>query len=155
NAAATAVFQMCRPGDAERIGDEVGRALPNRRAMVAVVNALQNAMQSQRGRLLPIARQILDVLASDPLLVTVRLEPGVRVVPLDEALALLATAADAKSFHADALHAAARGLHHWLQRPDRVTLEALEEQLASSRDANLRRPAVTALTASSQLPGGW
>lgn len=154
-AAASALFVNCRSGDASRIAAGLREALPNRRALVAAVQALAAAVRLQRSRLLPIVRSVLDVLSSDRLTATLQARLAIPVLPWTELADLLERLAFNGELHADTLAAAVSTLQSWNQRADRLELQHLESRLASASDDRLRRFALAALIAQAELPGGW
>lgn len=154
-AAASALFVICRSGDASRITAGLREALPNRRALVAAVQALAVAARLQRTRLLPIVRGVLDVLAGDRLTAALQVRLAIPVLTWTELANLLEQLALTGELHADALAAAVSTLQSWTQRADRLELHHLESRLASASDDRLRRLAVAALIAQAELPGGW
>lgn len=154
-AAASALFVICRSDDASRIAAGLREALANRRALVAAVQALTAAARFHRTRLLPIVRGVLDVLAGDRLTAILRVKLAIPVLPWTELADLLERLASTGELHADALAAAASALQSWTQRADRLELQHLESRLAPAADDRLRRIALAALVAQAELPGGW
>ncbi|HTU89865.1 MAG TPA: hypothetical protein VMF69_07200 [Gemmataceae bacterium] len=154
-AAASALFAICRSDDASRIAAGLRDALANRRALMAAVQALAAAACLHRTRLLPIVRGVLDVLAGDRLTAILRVSLAIPVLPSTELADLLERLALTGELHADALAAAVSSLQSWIERTDRLELQHLESRLASASDDRLRRLALAALIAQAELPGGW
>lgn len=152
-AAACAVFAAATPRDAELIGQAVREMLPDRRALAGFVQHLEATIPAHRGRLLPLARAVLRVLATDPLTSSLRVQLAVAVLPWAELPKLLADMARSEELHADALHAAATAIVT-ADRPDERP-EELETALAEKRDERLRRLALAALVAAARRPPGW
>ncbi|MEZ0362231.1 HEAT repeat domain-containing protein [Mycobacterium sp. pUA109] len=155
HAAAVALFTICRPPDAARIAAGIRDALPNRRALVATVQALLTALPGQHARLRPIAHAILGVLADDPMAVHLRLQLAGQVLAWHQFAGLLDDLAASGEWHADAVAAGIAAVGSWTRRSDRADLEALETRLASHADDRMRRLALAALVAAAALPGGW
>jgi hypothetical protein len=153
--AAAAVCATCKPPDAPLIARAVAGVLPDRRALVTAVAALQGAVGADRRRLAPVARAVLAALSPDPLTAGLRAGLAAAGLPWDEWAGLLRGMAATGELHADTLAAAAAGVSAWADRPDRGDLEKLEASLAAERDERLRRLALAALLAQARLPGGW
>lgn len=135
----------------------VARVLPNRRALLTVVQALRTAVSSSGSRLLPTARAVLMALAADPLTATLQIELAVNALPWDELAELLQGMRAANTLHADASAATVAALASvWYQRADSEGIAGFERKLAMSDDAQLRRIALAALVAPAQAgPLGW
>ena len=155
-AAAGAVFATCRAQDAPLVAAAIGRMLADRRALRTAIDQLQAAVPRHRGRLLPVARAVLDALAADPLTVTLRVELAAWALPWDELPPLLAHLAASGELHCDALGAVVLAVHRTVYfRPHRNDLTRLESTLAASPDERLRRVALAALVARSDGGRGW
>ncbi|HEY7424672.1 MAG TPA: HEAT repeat domain-containing protein, partial [Gemmataceae bacterium] len=154
-AAAHALFAICRSADAARLADGIRETLSNRRALLAMVEALSAAMRGQHSRLMLVGRAVLDVLAEDPLTAHLRVELAVGMLSWADLADVLERMAASGELHAEALTAGVQAMAAWARRPDRADLERLETRLAPHSDERLRRLALAALTVEAKLPGGW
>jgi hypothetical protein len=88
---------------------------------------------------------MITALTVDPLTIGLRIELAIVSLPWDEVATMLAEAAAAETLHADALKQACEALglvigrYGTIGRPDIQEMIRLEEQLAASDDAPLRR----------------
>ncbi len=156
DAAAGAVFAMCLGRDAARISATVATLLPDRRALVTVVDRLTASVGGARGRLLPVARAILAALSTDRLTSSLQVRLAARALPWDEIGALLLRLAEAGDLHSDALSAACAALIAAARRPDAAAgLAALEERFGASPDRYVRRLGLAALVGLARSARGW
>src|SRR5262249_5644948 len=154
-AAAVAVFSVCRVQDAALLGEAFDALLPERRALLSAAHALRAAAITDRRRLLPVARLVLTALSRDPLTAALRAELATAVLPWRELTDVFERMAGAGELHADALSACVVGLGCWVGRTDNADLVELEGELSGKSDERLRRLALAALTAQASLSEGW
>ena len=100
------------------MGDAVRQLLPNRRALVTMVRALQATLPWYRGHMLPTARAVLTVLARDPLTAVLQIEVAVSALLWNETLGLLRHWAATDLLHADVVTAAVAAIQASAQRAD-------------------------------------
>src|SRR5437588_252849 len=105
-AAAQAVFATYAGRDADLVGDTVRQLLPNRRALVTLVQALQATLPWNRGRMLPTAHAVMTVLARDPLTAVLQIELAVSALLWNETIGLLRHWATTDLLHAEVVTAA-------------------------------------------------
>ena len=154
-AASEAAFMTYTGRSAPLVGDATRVLLPDRRALVTMVNALIHKLNDSRAALLPTARAVLEVLLSDPLTTQWQIRLAMQALPGTELIDLLTKMAASRALHADALHTAMQSLPFLtLSRKD-VSLAELEASLALSDDRYLRRLALAALVAQANGPTGW
>jgi hypothetical protein len=153
-AAARAVFTLCEERDAAQIGATVTGLLPDRRALLTVIDVLLATVSWSYERLLPVSRAVLAVLSTDRVAASLQVRVGVAGLPWDEVGVLLQRLAGLRDLHADALMAACASLAQAAQRPDNAGLDDLERRLAASTDPALRRVGLAMLvgSAGSLLP---
>lgn len=154
-AAARAVFATYAGRDADLVGTAVRRMLPNRRALVAILEQLNSTLPWNRSRMLPAAHATLDALASDPLTAALQVNLAATALLLDDLAALLRHFATADVLHAEVVTAAVAAIHAGARRADTDALAAFEQSLAGEADARLRRVALAALVALAYAPRGW
>jgi hypothetical protein len=153
--AARAVFATYAGRDAGLVGDAVRQLLPNRRALVTMVRALQAILPWYRGHMLPTARAVLTVLARDPLTAVLQVEVAVSALLWNETLDLLRYWAATDVLHADIVTAAVSAIQASAHRADPADLAAVETRLRGEADPRLRRIALATLVALTQSPRGW
>jgi hypothetical protein len=117
--------------------------------LTTLVNIFQSANVQIRPRLLPVIRQLLQVLAEDRLTGMMQVECAIIYFPAEELTGWLQAFAQSEALHADALVRACNALRDSTTF-DVMQLEALEAALASSPDERLRRLAFAALEAQSR-----
>lgn len=160
-AAASVIFGTCVADDAPLIAKAVGRLLPNRRALQAMVAIVQKAIPLQRSQFIPVVRAMIDALAPDPLTIGLRIELAITALPWGEVASLLREAATTDILHADALNQAyislglTIGRYGTIGRPDSKEMVQLETELATSHDERLRRIALAVLITQAEIPPGW
>jgi hypothetical protein len=154
-AAAHAVFTNCKAQDVGLIGEAFSKVLPQRRALLTAVVALQSMVASDRRRLTPVARSVLATLKRDPLMAELRIGLAIDTLSWQELAREFEELSTGDSFHADVLAVARSGLGNWTGRTDNADLEHLETELAQKQDARLRRLALAALVVEASLPEGW
>lgn len=154
-AAAMAVFATCLERDAGSIGATVAALLPNRRALVTVIERLSVAAAGAPGRLLPVARAVLAALAHDRLTASLQARLATEALPWDDLGDLIFHLAGDGALHSDALSVACIALVNAARRPDVAGLDALERRLAASTDRYARRLGVAALVGLARPPRGW
>ncbi len=155
NAAASAVFGTCIATDGELISSHIQHLLLNRRALSTSTQVIKAALTENRRELVPIVRAILEVLAGDPLTISLGVELALSALPWHEVTAFLMNAAMAGRLHAEAIHRAWEMLQEVTDRPDNADLSQLETVLATSEDEQLRYIALAALLAQAQQMLGW
>jgi hypothetical protein len=152
-AAGQAVLSLAVPEDADRLAAAVLRLLPRRRPLAEWLSAFTPAAAWRQPRLEPVARALLGVVRTDPLLLSWE---AALAAALDGAAGLrsvLERAGASGGLHADALVALEREIDGLAGRPDWHELDRLEADLAASADERLRRLAVTALSAGAGRDG--
>jgi len=154
-AAARAVFATYAGRHAGLVGDTVRQLLPNRRALVSMVRALQAILPWYRGHMLPTARAVLTVLRRDPLTAVLQVEVAVSALLWNETLDLLRHWAATDVLHADIVTTAVSAIQASAQRATPDDLAAVETRLRGEADPRLRRIALAALIAQAQAPRGW
>ena len=152
-AAAEAIFATYVGRDAPLIGRAAAVILSNRRALVILIEALEDRLAWDRGTLLPTVRVVLDVLAKDRQTATLRAGLAMIALPWAEAHTELAGLAARGELHADALHKAMGELPS-LTRRRTDELGLLEVALSAADNEVLRRLALAAL-ASRADSHGW
>jgi hypothetical protein len=154
-AAARAVFATYAGRDADLVGGVVRRILPNRRALVTLLEQFNRMLPWNRSRMLPAVRATLDALANDPLTAALQVTLAATALLLDDLAALLRQLATADLLHAEVVTAAVAAILASARRTDADVLAAFEQALAGEADARLRRIALAALVALAQSPRGW
>ena len=159
-AAANAVFATYRDGEAMptasfAIAKTIKQIMSNRRSLDLVMSSLQSRTSSFGRDLLPIAKAILSVLASDRLTVSYQIKLAVVALPWHELAEFLIELNQRGELHADALVVARSAILHAYYRPDADRLYQLEATLAASTDEKLRRLALAALMAQTTAFFGW
>lgn len=152
--AAIALFATYQDADTAAVAEAVRSMLPNRRAVDAIVIALIGQLRWDVTRKLALARAVLAVLATDPLLVNLRVKLAVSALPWTELAELLEQVAARQELHGDAVVAAVEKLQDTWSRPDFGNLFQLEQRLTGSQDERLRRIGLGALVASAEY-SGW
>ncbi|WP_424949847.1 hypothetical protein [Deinococcus sp.] len=152
-AAARLVFASYTAQSAPAVAAAFSELLPQRRPLVAAVNALQAAACASRLKAAPLVQAILTALAPDPLTLHLQVRLAVSTLPWTEvAERLLGWAAG--QFHADALTEAVNAVAAARNRTDASQVETLERLLAAG-PPEARRLALAALIMGSQSPGSW
>jgi hypothetical protein len=154
-AAAGAVFATYAGRDADLVGAAVRRILPNRRALITMLEQLNRTLPWNRSRLLPAARATLAALASDPLTLALQVELATTALLFDDLAMLLRSLASADLLHAEVITAVGAALQASARRADAAELAAFEQSLAGEADARLRRVGLAALVALARAPRGW
>lgn len=155
NAAASAVFGTCLAADARLISGRMQHLMLNRHALLSSVQVLRDALTENRRELVPIVRGVLEVLAGDPLTISLRVALAIAALPWNEVATFLVEAAATGQLHAEALQRACVMLQEVTNRPDFADLGQLEAALATSEDERLRYIALAALLAQAQQSRGW
>jgi len=153
-AAGRLVFASYTARDAEAVSAAFARLLPQRRALVSAVDALQTAASASRSKAAPLVRGVLEALSADPL--TLHLQVGLAVDTLEWAelgARLLTWAADGR-LHADALTVGVNTLLGAGRRTDVSEVETLEDILVVG-PAEARRLALAALVLGSLASRAW
>ncbi len=150
--ASQAVFTTYIGRDAELAASAVRTLLANRRALSSTIATFTSMLSRDRLRLLPTTRALLDVLQSDPLTLSLRLNLVLLGLPWDEAINTLLLLIP--SLHPDALVKAQSNIAQAANRPDSDLL-ALETRLAASNDERARRLALATLITQSKQTDGW
>jgi HEAT repeat protein len=151
-AAAHAIVTLCREADGPAIAQSVRDLLSNRKALITLTGILQSTNLQDRQRLLPVVRQIVQVLAEDPLMVNLRVRLAFFTLPMEELIALFQSLSERNELHAEVLMRTCQmmreqyGLTDW---------EPIEAAFATSADERLRRLAFAALEAHSAKQGSW
>ncbi|HVF11195.1 MAG TPA: hypothetical protein VNA16_10350, partial [Abditibacteriaceae bacterium] len=153
--AVSAVFNTYVGREAEFVGTATRRILSNRRALHTMVTQLRDLVLWSGDHLLPTARAVLDVLATDSLTVRWRVELAVNSLPTEELAALFSRLAEQNELHAEALSAATTALESGELFRENDEFMRLEAMLAAAPDERLRRVALAALIAACQSPHGW
>ena len=154
-AAAGAVCQTYTGRDAALVGETTRTLLASRRALTTFVHVLIQQTGVNRVSLLPTAREVLAVLATDPLTSQLQIRLAVQALPSDEQVAFFREMAASRALHADALQTAMQSLHYLSTGRKDARLEDLEAGLAISEDRYLRRLALGVLIAQATGPTGW
>lgn len=142
--------------DAPLVGEAVTGITGRRKVLQTLVEYLANAAQLRKEQLLPTVRSVLTALAADPLTATLRLKLATYVVGWEELAGMLTLMAERGELHEEALMTAVRLLEETEDNRVRVTgMEVLEETLATSPDAKLRRLALAALIGQGASLLGW
>lgn len=153
-AAARLVFASYTGRDAPAVAAAFSGLLPQRRALVGAVNALQAAASASRLKAAPLVRAILTALAADPLTLPLQVKLAVGTLPwADVAERLLGWAAGGQ-MHADALTAAVSAVMGARSRTDVAEVETLERLLAAGTP-EARRLALAALVLGAVAPRPW
>ncbi|MGY2895551.1 hypothetical protein [Deinococcus sp. UYEF24] len=153
-AAAQLVFASYTGRDALAVAAAFSGLLPQRRALVSAVNALQAAALASRLKAAPLVRAILTALAADPLTLHFQARLAVSTLPWPEVAERLLGWAAGGELHADALTAAVNAVTGARSRTDTLEVETLERPLASG-PPEARRLALAALVLAAQAPGTW
>lgn len=158
-AAARALFATYAVQDAAALTATVAQVRPERRVLQAVLTALHGALASNRSRLQPVVRGILEALHSDPLTVQLQVRLALAGLPWPDLTPYLTNLAATDTLDAEVLMATVQTLEASGQRmTSRVDAEArlaFEHTLAASPDARLRRLALAALRAQATQSTGW
>ncbi|MDJ0365199.1 hypothetical protein QMK33_08540 [Hymenobacter sp. H14-R3] len=158
-AAARALFATYAAQDAAAIAETVAQVLPERRVLQATLTALLTALDSNRSRLQPVVHAMLAVLRPDPLTVRLQVRLALAGLPWPELAPYLTSLAATDALDAEVLMATVHALESIRQRianqADVEALLAIEDALAASPDARLRRVALAALCTQATRPAGW
>ncbi|WP_407569640.1 hypothetical protein [Deinococcus altitudinis] len=153
-AAARLVFASYTGRDAPAVSAALSGLLPQRRALVGAVDALQAAASASRLKGAPFVRAILTVLASDPLTLPLQVRLAVSTLSWTELAERLLGWASGGQLHPDALTAAVNAMTGARHRTDVTEVETLERLLAAG-PPEARRLALAALVLAAQAPGTW
>jgi hypothetical protein len=158
---ANALFGTCVASDAPLIRHAIQQLLPQRRALLTIVQVLAKELPANRRQILPVVRAMIEALAVDPLTIGLRIQLAIISLPWDEVATMLENAAAAEELHADALKQACNRLNRVVGRygssgrPDIKEMVRLEERLATSHDERLRRVALAALVVHTEAEKDW
>jgi len=159
-AAANAIFATYRDANAMptasfAIANTIEQIMSNRRSLDLVMSSLQSRLSGYDRDLLPIVREILSVLAIDPLTVSLQIKLAVAALPWNELAEFFIELNQRGELHADALVVAESSILHTYHRHDCDRLQDLESTLAMSADEKLRRLALAALITQTSSRFGW
>ncbi len=150
-----AVVNLCREGDGAIIAQTVRDLLSNRKTLTTLNDALQSPNPQDRQRLRPIVSQMLEALAEDPLMVSLRVQLAFAYLPMEELIALLRSLSESNTLHAEALMSACQLISSGSSHFEPAQLEVFETTFAASADERLRRLAFAALHAQSAKQNSW
>jgi hypothetical protein len=153
-AAARAIVTICREKDGPTLAQALRGLLPNRGLLLLLTGAFHSANIQSRPRLVPVTRQMLEVLAEDRLTGRIQVELAIALLPPEELPAWFQGISQRGQLHAAALMRACELLTN-LARLELAQLETLEAALASSADERLRRLAFAVLEAECAKLGRW
>lgn len=157
-AAARALFATYT-GQHAAIAATVAEVRPERRVLRALLQALHTALASNRSNLQPVVYSVLEALRPDPLTVRLQVRLAVAGLPWPKLAPYLTELAATSALDAEVLMATVQALEAITQRiasqADADELFSLEQALAASPDARLRRLALAALQAQATRPTGW
>jgi hypothetical protein len=148
--AAQAFFATYSSNDVEVVAATVQKILPDRRSLQTTIDALQREVQWRRNQLLPTIRAVLAILATDPLVSSLRWKLAIAALPLSE---LIDFAKSSAPMSPETLWYAVteiRQLTNCYKLNDLITLETA---LIAQEDAGLRRLALAALLAQVEIDG--
>lgn len=154
-AGAGALLSTYTERDVSLIRETVERILPDRRALLSLIEILMQRMAQNRAGLVPTARAALSALQTDPLTSALSVQLAIHTLPSEELIALLQQMAESRALHADALEAAIRTVRLMSTLRKDLSLETLELAFATSADRYLRRFALGVLVAQSAREAGW
>jgi hypothetical protein len=157
-AAARALFALYAAQHAA-IAATVAQVRPERHVLRALLQALHAALVNNRSGLQSVVYAVLEALQPDPLTVRLQVRLAVAGLPWPELAPYLTALAATDALDAEVLMATVHALEGSGQRiasqVDASALLALEQTLAASLDARLRRLALAALQAQATQPAGW
>lgn len=148
-AAANAIFASYSGQQAEYVGEAVKGVISNRRNLLVVVDSLISSLNWDRLRLLPTARVIFAVLASDPLTVTLRVKLAILALSWQELVEFFEKVIATNQFSFDVVLI----LYMYIQNFNSPDLPHLEAALTLSEDERLRRVALMALIVQAKSKG--
>jgi hypothetical protein len=148
-AAANAVFTTYSGKYAPLVGDVVRSIITNRRTLQKTIASLIVQIEWNKKQLLPTARTVLNVLATDPLAAGLRVNLAIAALPGEELVVLFEQLVEVGEMHAEVLFDAVQKI-----RSCNHDLTHVEVTLATSEDERLRRLALAALVVQSQK-NGW
>ncbi len=155
SACATAVFAACTERDAERIGEVVRVIMPERRALLTIVDRFTAGAYQGQTRLKPIARAILVALSEDRLTAFLQVRIAAQLLSWEEIGVLLLKLVEWGDLRGDVLSGACEALRTATYRSDASGLVGLERQLAGNANPYVRRLGLAALIGMAQSPWGW
>lgn len=154
-AAAASVLAVANERDVPMVSRAIGELIPNRKSLDVIVYVLAGRLASSRG-IVPLARNVLDVLQSDLLTSTCQVRLALEVLAPTELFIFLEQLAGSGGLHADAIGAAIEVLgnpsHVRYSAP--ADLDTLEKELSGSEAEGVRRIALAALQQAAER-GGW
>ena len=150
--AANAVFTTYSGKYASVVGNVVKSIIANRGTLQQTVVSLIAQVNWNRRHLLPTARTVLDVLATDPLTASLRVSLAIAALPGEELVVVFEQLAAGGEMHAEVLFDAVQKIGS-LNRNSISDLTVIEVALAISNDDRLRRLALAALVVQSQAYG--
>ncbi len=153
-AAARLVFASYTGRDAPAVAAAFSGLLPQRRALVGAVRALQVAASASRLKAVPLVQAILAVLATDPLTLTLQVRLAVSTLAWTDLAEKLMGWAVTGQLHADALTEGVNAIAGAQERTDAGEVETLERRLVSG-PPEARRLALAALVLAAEAPGQW
>lgn len=150
-----AFFGVCAPTDGEAVAVMMRTLLPHRHALDEAIDALDTAPRFKQRRLLPVLRAALAALESDPLVAHKRAELAIDLLPYEELEPFLLSLSGQPGLHAYTVNVANDALSRRAARFTPAQLEALEQALAASDDAQIRWLAFAVLQEREEKEGGW
>ncbi|HEX2909511.1 MAG TPA: HEAT repeat domain-containing protein [Chloroflexia bacterium] len=153
--AASAITATYTGQEATLVGQAVAGIITRRKVLQTLVDYLASAAKQRKEQLLPTVRSVLAALEADALTATLRIKLALFVLSWDELVGMLTEMVNRGELHEEALISAARLLEATEDRVDVSGMPVLEEALAKSPEAKLRRLALAALLGQANSSLGW
>lgn len=152
--AARAIFYAYSDTQAEAIGRAVHSIRTNRRALKALIDVLNTVARHRVEQMQGVVRAVLQAIADDPSMATLRAETAALCLPWEETVSLLSELSSKRELHAEALMAVVSTVER-VRYYGSERLAQMESSLYGSSDASLRRVALAALVALAETASGW
>ncbi|RUT04400.1 hypothetical protein DSM106972_046280 [Dulcicalothrix desertica PCC 7102] len=138
---------------ADIIGATVRSVISNRRILLELTQYLLQILRYEQQQMLPTARAAIEAMQEDPLTTSLQVDIAIYAFSWEELARFFQQLALEGKMHHEVLFRAVQGLEQIIIRNDTSELIRLEEILAPSDDEKLRRIALAALIAQSQVRG--
>ncbi len=149
--AAQAFFATYRGDDGEVVVTTIQKILPDRRSLKTTIDALQRELKWRRSQLLPIIRMVLAVLATDPLVSSLRWKLAIAAMPPAEFTEFAKSSI--QTLLPETLWYVVLAITKLTSHYELNDLITLETALLDREDARLRQVALAALKAQIQIDG--
>ncbi|KJH72262.1 HEAT repeat domain-containing protein [Aliterella atlantica] len=150
-AAAQAFFATYSGTDIEVVAATVEQILPNRRALITIIDTLQSQAYWRRSQLLPTIRAVLAVLTSEALVAAPRWKLAIATLPTSELIDLAIT--QIVTLMPEELFIAVNAISQRAGNYKLADAIAIETAFANHHEARLRRLGLAALNAQAQIDG--